>query len=152
NFDFLNIRRTTWALKLPSEASLRFSRGVHPELVPLALGRASELMRQHAGGVVGKGVADAYPNPRPPQVVELNMAEVRRVLGMDIPMAECERILRTLEFQVEKVADQALRATVPPHRLDVQEGPADLIEDLVRLYGYDKLPESRLREELPDAL
>jgi phenylalanyl-tRNA synthetase beta chain len=109
-------------------------------------------MRQHAGGAVAKGVADAYPAPRALQVVELTTKEIRRVLGMDIPLPECERILKTLEFQVERVGSDALRATVPPHRLDVQEGPADLIEDLVRLHGYDKLPESRLAEGLPEAL
>jgi phenylalanyl-tRNA synthetase beta chain len=152
NFDFLNIRRTMRALELPSEASQRFSKGVHPEMVPLALGRASELMRLHAGGTVAKGVVDVYPAPPAPQVVELTTKEIRRVLGMDIPLAECERLLKTLEFQVERVGDAALKATVPPHRLDVQEGPADVIEDLVRLHGYDKLPETRLAEELPEAL
>ena len=50
-------------------------------------------MRQHAGGTVAKGVVDAYPAPPRPQVVELKMAEVRRVLGMDMPLEECERIL-----------------------------------------------------------
>ncbi|MFO0845970.1 MAG: phenylalanine--tRNA ligase subunit beta [Gemmataceae bacterium] len=152
NFDFLSIRRTTRALELPSEASQRFSKGVHPALVPLGLGRACELMRQHAGGTVAQGVVDAYPAPAALQVVELTTKEVRRILGMDIPLPECERLLKTLEFEVERVGDSALRATVPPHRLDVQEGPADLIEDLVRLYGYDKLPETRLAEELPEAL
>jgi phenylalanyl-tRNA synthetase beta chain len=152
NFDFLNIRRTMRALDLPSEASLRFSRGVHPELVPIALGRASELMRLYAGGVVAQGVVDAYPAPGAEQVVELTQADIRRILGMTIPMEECERILRTLEYKVERVGAESIRATVPPHRLDVQEGEADLLEDLVRLNGYDKLPETRLPEELPEAL
>lgn len=152
NFDFLTIRRTMRALDLPSEASQRFSKGVHPAMVPLALGRASELMRLHAGGVVAKGVVDCYPAPQAAQVVELTTKEIRRVLGMDIPLAECERLLKTLEFQVERVGTDALKATVPPDRLDVQEGPADLLEDLVRLHGYDKLPETRLAEELPEAL
>lgn len=152
NFDFLNVRRTMRALDLPSEASQRFSKGVHPELVPLALGRACELMRLHAGGDVANGVVDNYPDPPPPQVVELSTKEIRRILGMDVPLPECERILRTLEYTVERVGTDGLRATVPPHRLDVQEGPADVIEDLVRLYGYDKLPETRLAEEMPEPL
>jgi phenylalanyl-tRNA synthetase beta chain len=152
NFDFLSIRRTMRALDLPSEASLRFSRGVHPEMVPLGLGRALELMRRHAGGVVAKGIVDAYPAPPAVQVVELTTKEIRRILGMDIPLAECELILRTLEYGVERVNDTTLRAAVPPHRLDVQEGPADVLEDLVRLYGYDKVPRTRLAEELPEAL
>ena len=59
------------------------------------------------------------------------------------------RILRALEFQVEEVGTDALRATAPPHRLDIQEGPADLIEDLVRLHGYDRLPATLLADQLP---
>jgi phenylalanyl-tRNA synthetase beta chain len=150
NFDFVSIRRTMRALDLPSEASLRFSRGIHPEMVPLALGRASDLMRQYAGGTVAKGVVDVYPNPAKPRVVDLKTSEVRRILGMDIPIEECERILRALEFKVERVDADTLRATVPAHRLDIQEGAADLIEDLVRLYGHDRLPATLLEDQLPD--
>src|SRR5213078_4698757 len=56
---------------------------------------------------------------------------------------------RALEFAVETIGADALRATVPPHRLDIQEGPADLIEDLARLTGYDQLPATLLRDQLP---
>ncbi len=152
NFHFLNIRRTMRALELPSEASQRFSKGVHPELVLAGLGRASDLLRQHASGVVAQGVVDVYPAPPPKQVIELTSGEIRRLLGMDIPLTECERLLSTLEFTVERMGADTLRVTVPPHRLDIQEGVADVIEDLVRLYGYDKLPETRLADELPDVL
>jgi phenylalanyl-tRNA synthetase beta chain len=68
---------------------------------------------------------------------------------MDLPAEECTRVLRALEFKVEPLGADALRATVPPHRLDIQEGPADLIEDLVRLHGYDKLPATLLADALP---
>ena len=151
SFDFVSIRRTSRGLDLISEASQRFSKGVHPEMVPIALGRASELMRLHAGGVVAKGVVDNYPSPVPPLVIDLRMAKIRRLVGIDIPATECERILKTLEFGVEPV-EGGLRVTVPAHRLDIQEGPADLIEDLVRLWGYDRLPSTMLAEELPAQL
>jgi phenylalanyl-tRNA synthetase beta chain len=149
NFNFLTVRRTMKALNLPSEASTRFSRGIHPELVRPAVGRALELMRQHAGATVCRGVVDAYSAPLAPRVIDLKLSEVRRVLGMDLPAEECTRILRALEFKVEPLGADALRATVPPHRLDIQEGPADLIEDLVRLHGYDKLPATLLADALP---
>src|SRR5262245_66556647 len=97
-------------------------------------------MRQHAGARVCRGIVDNYPTPPPPQVILLTMAEVRRVLGMDMPVEEATRILEALEFRVEREGPEALRATVPPHRLDVQAGAADLIEDLVRIHGYDRLP------------
>jgi phenylalanyl-tRNA synthetase beta chain len=149
NFDFLSIRRTMRALQLPSEASLRFSKGIHPEVVRPAAERAAELMREHAGATVYRGVADAYPAPLPQRVVDLKMSEVRRVLGMELPLKECVRLLTALEFKVEEIDAETLRATVPPHRLDIQEGPADLIEDLVRLHGYDRLPTTLLSAPLP---
>jgi phenylalanyl-tRNA synthetase beta chain len=149
NFDFLNIRRTIKALNLPSEASMRFSRGIHPELVMPAAQRAAELMRQHAGATVCKGIVDIYPAPALPQVIELKMSEVRRLLGMDFPIEEAARILAALEFQVARHGSDALRVTAPSHRLDIQEGPADLIEDLARLYGYDRLPATLLADRLP---
>ncbi len=149
NFDFISIRRTMKALNLPSEASVRFSKGIHPETVKPAAERAAELMRQYGGATVCRGIVDVYPRPLPPQVIELRMSEVRRILGMDLPRPECVRILRALEFQVDEVGEDVLRATAPPHRLDIQEGPADLIEDLVRLHGYDKLPATLLADQLP---
>jgi phenylalanyl-tRNA synthetase beta chain len=149
SFDFLSVRRTMKALNLPSEASLRFSKGVPPASVPAAAGRAAELLRQHAGATVCKGIVDVYPAPPAPLAIDLTMAEVRRVLGVGLPLAECARLLRTLEFQVEESGPDALRVVAPPHRLDIQEGPADLIEDLARLHGYDRLPATLLADELP---
>jgi phenylalanyl-tRNA synthetase beta chain len=149
NFDFLCIRRTMKALNLPSEASVRFSKGIHPETVKPAAERAAELMRQHAGATICRGMVDVYPRPLPPRIVELKMSEVRRILGMDMPRSECVRILRALEFQVEEIGPDALRVTSPLHRIDIEEGPADVIEDLVRLYGYDKLPATLMSDRLP---
>jgi phenylalanyl-tRNA synthetase beta chain len=149
NFDAVSIRRTMKQFNLPSEASLRFSRGIHPETVRPAAERAADLMRQYAGGTVARGLMDSYPAPRPPQVVELKTEQVRRQLGMDFPQAEAVRILKALEFDVTETGPGTLRAVVPPHRLDVQEGPADLIEELVRIHGYDRLPETLLADQLP---
>ncbi len=150
NFDFRTIRRTMKALNLPSEASMRFSRGIHPETVRPGAERAAELMRQYASATVCRGMVDSYPAPIPPQVIQLPMAEVRRILGMDFPVAEAVRILRSLEFQVEQIGPEALRVTTPPHRLDLQAGSADLIEDLVRIHGYDRLPATLLADQLPE--
>jgi phenylalanyl-tRNA synthetase beta chain len=148
SFNFISIRRTARAFDLPSEASQRFSRGVHPEMVRPAAERAAELMRQYAGGTVAQGLAEQYPAPVPPQTVPLPMAEVRRILGMELPRDEAARILRALEFTVEP-RDGTLLVTTPPHRLDIQHGTADLIEELVRVYGYDRLPATLLADQLP---
>jgi phenylalanyl-tRNA synthetase beta chain len=149
NFDFVSIRRTMKQFNLPSEASARFSRGIHPETVKPAAERAADLMRQYAGGTIAAGLVDSYPAPRPPQVIELQMTQVHRLLGMDFPLAEAVRILRALEFEVTATGPDSLRAVVPPHRLDIQEGTADLIEELVRIHGYDRLPEALLADRLP---
>lgn len=148
NFDPISIRRTARALDLPSESSSRFSKGVHPEMVPVALARAADLTRQVAGGAVARGSVDAYPAPLALRVIELKSSEIVRLLGVEVPLAECAKLLTALEFQTQIVGD-ALHATVPPHRLDIQEGPADLIEDIARLRGYDSLPATLLHEPLP---
>lgn len=150
SFDFRSVRRTMKALNLPSEASARFSRGIHPETVRPAAERAAELMRRYAGGKVSRGLVDTYPAPVPPSVVNLHMAEVRRTLGVDFSAEEAARILRTLEFQVEPAGSEQLKVTAPPHRLDIQAGSADLIEELVRVHGYDKLPATLLSDQLPE--
>ncbi len=150
NFDLVSIRRTMRALNLPSEASVRFSKGVPPENVQPAALRAAQLMEQLADGTVCKGLVDRYPAPLPARVVELHAAEVRRVLGIDVSLEEMQRVLRSLEFKVEAVARDRLRVTVPGHRLDIQEGSADLIEELVRIHGYDRLPASMVADQLPE--
>src|SRR5262249_59771615 len=119
-----------------SEASLRLSRGTHPATVKPAAARAAQLLTRHAGGAVCAGEVDCYPAVPPPRVIDLPMSEVTRILGMDFPIAEAERILTALDFRVEK-RGESLRATASPNRLDIQDGPANLIEDLARLYGYD---------------
>jgi phenylalanyl-tRNA synthetase beta chain len=150
NFDFRSVRRTMKELNLPSEASVRFSRGIHPEVVRPAAERAGELMRQHAGAAVCAGMVDDYQAPPAPQVIRLDLAEVQRLLGMDFPAAEATRILEALDFRVEPENAQTLRVTTPPHRIDIQAGAADLIEDLVRVYGYDRLPATLLADRLPE--
>src|SRR5262249_21999240 len=80
NFDFVSIRRTMKALNLPSEASIRFSKGIHPETVRPAAERAADLMRQHAGATICNGIVDNYPAPLAQQVVELPLGSIRRLL------------------------------------------------------------------------
>src|SRR5262249_57026364 len=88
NFDFVSIRRTAKAFNLFSEASTRFSRGIHPEVVKPAALRAAQLMQRHAGGTVLQGMADNYPAPLPAQITRLKKEEVRRLLGTELPAEE----------------------------------------------------------------
>jgi phenylalanyl-tRNA synthetase beta chain len=148
NFHFLSIRRTTQALKLPSEASLRFGQGIHPALAEPAARRASELMRVLAGGSIAQGMVDAYPRPAESVTIDLSLIEVERNLGMRFTVKEIARILESLEFGCERVSKSVLRVTVPSHRLDCQY-PADLIEEIVRIYGYDRIPVTEMADRLP---
>jgi phenylalanyl-tRNA synthetase beta chain len=128
NFDFINNRRTAQTLKIPSEATARFGRGVPASGTVPAAQRASELMRTLASGVIACGVADAYPMKQPIISVELSVREVERILGIAVPKDEIVRILESLRFAVADDGD-VLMVTVPQHRLDVTI-PADLIEEI----------------------
>ncbi len=150
-WDLYNIRRTTLSQQLSSEAGYRFSRGVHPALAGRANRRAIELMRRLAGGVVAEGMVDARARPLPRTVVELPAAEVERALGVPIAAAEAVRILEALEFGVESAGD-LLQVTVPDHRLDIGEGTigvADLIEEIARIWGYERIPETQISDTIP---
>ena len=152
NFHFVSIRKTTQALKLPSEASARFGRGVPPSAAAPAALRATELMRELGGGRIARGVADCYPAPQVPSVVVLTTDEVRRILGMDLSRAEIERILTALEFRCEPQGETGLCVTAPDHRLDIGTGvtgAADLIEEVARIHGYDRIPVTEMADRLP---
>ena len=156
-WDFINIRKTVKAQGLPSEASYRFSRGVHPGLAEKGVARALELMRQWTGGTVARGLVDSYPGRPEPVVVEITPAEIARQLGVQIPLDEILRILRALKFRCDVSGDQAdphavIRAAAPDHRLDIGTGVvgrADIVEEVARVYGYDRIPETLLAEVLP---
>ena len=148
NFSLVSIRRTTQALKLPSEASLRFGKGIHPELPAPAARRASEFMRLLAGGTVAQGMVDAYPVKPVPLVIDLHADEVERNLGIRFAVKEVVELLESLEFGCEVISDDSVRVTVPEHRLDCQY-PADLIEEVARIYGYDRIPVTEMADRLP---
>jgi phenylalanyl-tRNA synthetase beta chain len=156
-WDLINIRRTVKAQNLPSEASYRFSRGVHPNLAEKGVVRALELMRQWTGGTVARGLVDSYPLRPAPVVVEITPAEIERQLGVRIPLEEIVRILKGLKFGCEVSGDHAdpravIRATAPDHRLDIGTGVvgrADLVEEVARVYGYARIPETLLEEVTP---
>jgi phenylalanyl-tRNA synthetase beta chain len=166
NFNFLSIRRTTQILRLSSEAGSRFGKGIDPELTVKALARAGQLLDELAGGAVRPVYGDCYPGKPAPRSIDLDPAYVDRLLGIEVPVEEQIRILRALEFEVTESggaegrrgegdssllsspAPQLLCVTVPSHRLDVSI-PADLAEEIGRVYGYDRLPVTLLQDELP---
>jgi phenylalanyl-tRNA synthetase beta chain len=156
-WNLINVRQTIKSQDLPSEASYRFARGVHPNLAEKGVVRALELMRQWTGGTVARGLVDSYPGRPEPVVVDITPADVERQLGVRIPLDEIVRILRGLKFGCEVVGDHAdslavVRATAPDHRLDIGTGlvgRADVVEEIARIYGYQRIPETMLAEVIP---
>jgi phenylalanyl-tRNA synthetase beta chain len=135
-----------------SEASYRFSRGVHPAQAERGVRMGLELMRKWSGGGVCEGLVDAYPLKAVDPEVELTSEDVRRWLGIDLRGKEIAEILGRLGFATKVKADKVV-ATVPDHRVDVDLDPinakADLMEEIARIYGYENIPEGRLKDQLP---
>ncbi len=146
-WNFMNIRRSTSALKINSEAGFRFSRGVHPSQALLGAKRAAELLRLYAGGTVAKGIIDTYPNPPVVSSIQLTAAEVKRIGGIELTLEEIKGYLEALEFKVEAHSDY-LSVTSPDHRLDI-EGSHDLVEEVCRIFGYDRIPTIEMSDTLP---
>lgn len=167
-WNMINTRRTVMAQNLPSEAAYRFSRGVHPELAPQGVVRGLELMHAWGGGSIADGLVDNYPLPPADPIVEITPADVRRWLGIDLSADEIIGILESLEFECELVTryqgsgtseqnlipdtQSLITVTTPNHRLDIGSGvvgKADVMEEIARVYGYDRIPETRMSDDLP---
>jgi phenylalanyl-tRNA synthetase beta chain len=137
-FDPLSVRKTSRQLSLPSEAAFRFERTVDIETVDWASKRAAQLITQVAGGKVAKGVIDIYPKRPAQKEVTLRLARLNKVLGVEIPPRETVKILSRLSFQ-PKQKDDLISCTVPSWRSDIYR-EIDLIEEVARLYGYNRIP------------
>lgn len=135
----VSVRRTSKRLGLKTEASVRFERGADIEAPRAALGRAVALVETLGAGRLAGPVIDQYPAPRWPARVRLDPREVTRHLGVEIEAPEAERTLGDLGFRVNRHAD-LWDVEVPSFRVDVARD-VDLIEELARHYGYDRLPE-----------
>jgi len=150
-WNMIRIRRTAKAQNLPSEASYRFTRGVHPAMAETGVRRGLELMARLADGAVDPLLVDAYPQPPASPEVEITPRDVKRWLGLELSLTRIAELLSRLEFKIQIEGD-VLRATSPDHRLDIGSaitGKADLIEEIARVHGYDNIPETRISDRLP---
>lgn len=133
---------------LRTEAGARFERGVDPALPPLASARAARLIADLAGGEVAGGFIDHYPHPIEPWVVPLPRHEPARLLGAELGAERIEDLLARLGFEVS--GGDPWQVMVPTYRPDVTR-PADLVEEIARLHGYDEFP-SRLPKGVGEGL
>ena len=133
------IRRTARRLGMHTEASHRFERGADISILPRALDRAATLMAELAGGKLAVGSIDVYPTPVHPRVISVRIDRIACILGIEIPLDEVIRIFHNLEFTVQCPEPGILYVTVPTYRVDI-EREIDLIEEVARLNGYEKIP------------
>ncbi len=162
-WDPASIRRTSKALGLQTDASYRFERGADPTGQPLAVARAAALIAETSGGTVLEAAIDENPLPYQPRTVALRPSRVAWLLGVEVPRDEIVRLLTAIGFEADGAAGSALEAfaetalslgttaaaaevgeaeitvTIPPFRPDV-EREVDVIEEVARLWGYDRLP------------
>ena len=155
-FEAVSVRKTSKALNLRTEASIRFERGSDPEMAEFASRRCAQLIQQLAGGEILSGVIDVYPGRREPLQIPLSQREIIRVMGAPVPASEIEPVLSSLGFAPRRSAgnansaDSAWQCTQPSWRADVTR-ETDLVEEVARHYGLDKFPSRLPAAKLPAA-
>ncbi|MGN6671919.1 MAG: phenylalanine--tRNA ligase subunit beta [Thermomicrobiales bacterium] len=145
NFDMYATRHTMQTLKLPTDAAVRFHRGLDPNLAWPAAERATALILELCPGARVVGTADVYPNPATERTVDLPYGDLKRLLGVTYPVAETVEVLGRLDLRAaveeQPGGDTRLHVTVPTYRQDITQS-ADLVEEVIRIIGYDTLPET----------
>ena len=132
------VRKTAKRFGLNTDASFRFERGIDPNMQVYAAKRAALLMKELAGGTISSDITDVYPTPIEDFVFDLSLARVNALIGKEIPEETVRTIIAALEVKVLSEKDGVLTVAVPPYRVDVQR-EADLIEDILRIYGYNNV-------------
>lgn len=138
NFSGDNIRETAKKLKLRTEAAARFEKGIDPNLAEAAADRVCHLIELLGAGTVIKGKIDVYPDIYKPREIDVRVSRVNKVLGIELSAEEMKELLENLEIGVEIKGD-VLKIIPPTVRQDLIE-EVDFIEEVARMYGYDKIP------------
>lgn len=132
------VRKTAKRFGLNTDSSFRFERGVDPNMQVYAAKRAALLMKELAGGTISSDITDIYPAPIADFVFDVSLARVNALIGKEIPENVVRAIIAALEVKILSEKDGVLTVAVPPYRVDVQR-EADLIEDILRIYGYNNV-------------
>lgn len=148
SFKPASIHYTGRLLSLPSEACMRFERGISPELTIPALKRATQLMVQLTSGKAARSLIDVYPGLRKRGPISLSTGQVARILGVDFNIDQIKSALSSLGFKCQVASESKIQVTIPYWRSDIYQ-TYDLIEDIARIIGYDKIPAIMLSQPLP---
>ncbi len=132
------VRKTAQYHGLKTDASFRFERGTDPNLTIKALKRAAALFKELAGGTIQGDIIDVYPEVIKPCKVQVSFFNIDRLIGQFIPKSDVMRILGNLDFEIEQEDQSGFIAMVPTYRTDVTR-EADVIEEILRIYGYNNI-------------
>ncbi len=132
------IRKSARRHGLSTDASFRFERGVDPNAQVYALKAAALMAKELAGAKVSMQIADTHPEPVPGFPVELKYSYVDGLVGQHIPAETIRSIVKSLEMEIQKEDAEGLSLVVPPYRVDVKR-PCDVVEDILRIYGYNQV-------------
>ncbi len=148
NFSQAAIHHGSQELKLGSEASARFEKGLNPELAMMAVKRATQLMAQVGGGKVARGIIDIYPGRKERKPITVSEIDVKRTLGMTVSEDSIRKCLESLGLHCRKGDKGTVLADAPWWRNDINI-TADLVEEVARATGYENIPVSMLSSPLP---
>jgi len=137
-FNPVSVRKTSRRHDLHTDASYRFERGTDPEITLYALKRAALLIQELAGGEIDGDITDIYPAPVKKAMVDLSLKNTARLIGKIIPVETIKKILGSLDIVITEEKDDLLRLEIPQYRVDVTR-EADVIEEILRIYGYNNV-------------
>ncbi len=137
-FNPVSVRKTAKRHGLNTDASFRFERGIDINMTKYALKRAALLIEQYAGGKLSSDVLDFYPDKVEDFEVFLSFQNVYRLIGQEIPKETIKKILASLEIKINSVTEAGLGLVIPSYRVDVKR-EADIIEEILRVYGYNNI-------------
>lgn len=150
NFNGVSIYRTSKKLKLQTDASMRFSANIDPNLAREAIDKVAGLIKEIAGGDIKSGVLDFYPKKTFPNIIKIDLNYLRSLLGIKISKDKVVKIFKDLGFEIQRESEAVLILKIPTFRRDICI-PEDLIEEVGRIFGYENIPStfSILQKALP---
>ena len=149
-FDPISIRKTAKRHGLNTDASFRFERGIDPEIGVYALKRAAILIRDLAGGIISSDIQEVTRPLEEPSKIFLSYNQLNKTIGQEIDEKKLNAILNALEIEINSVSESGIGMTIPRYRVDVTR-PADVIEEILRIYGYNEILDVPLKYEASPA-